>query len=38
VERFGRSGDLPDLYREYRLDVDTIVEAAARVAISVAEQ
>ena len=31
VERFGQSGDLPDLYREYRLDVDAIIDAAARV-------
>ena len=34
VDRFGQSGDLPDLYREYRLDVDAIVDAAARVAMS----
>ncbi len=34
VDRFGQSGDLPDLYREYRLDVDAIVDAAARVALS----
>ena len=31
VDRFGQSGDLPDLYREYRLDVDAIIDAAARV-------
>ena len=31
VERFGQTGDLPDLYREYRLDVDAIVEAAAEL-------
>ena len=35
VDRFGQSGDLPDLYREYRLDVNAIIDAAARVAISV---
>ena len=35
VDRFGQSGDLPDLYREYRLDVDAIIDAAARVAIPV---
>ena len=29
VEHFGQSGDLPDLYRVYRLDVDAIVDAAA---------
>ena len=34
VDRFGQSGDLPDLYREYRLDVDAIVDAAARVALA----
>ena len=34
VDRFGQSGDLPDLYREYRLDVDAIVDAVARVALS----
>jgi pyruvate dehydrogenase E1 component len=31
VERFGQTGSLPDLYREYRLDVDSIVEAAAEL-------
>ena len=29
VDRFGQTGDLPDLYRTYRLDSDAIVEAAA---------
>ncbi|KAB7648538.1 transketolase [Polymorphobacter fuscus] len=29
VDRFGQTGDLPDLYREYRLDVDAIVAAMA---------
>ncbi len=29
VEHFGQSGDLPDLYRHYRLDVDAILDAAA---------
>ena len=29
VDHFGQSGDLPDLYRAYRLDADAIVEAAA---------
>ena len=29
VEHFGQSGDLPDLYRACRLDVDAIVEAGA---------
>jgi len=31
VERFGQSGDLPDLYRTYRLDADAIIEAAAEL-------
>ncbi|NIJ37628.1 pyruvate dehydrogenase complex dehydrogenase (E1) component [Sphingopyxis panaciterrae] len=31
VERFGQTGDLLDLYRMYRLDVDAIVEAAAEL-------
>jgi pyruvate dehydrogenase E1 component len=29
VEHFGQSGDLPDLYRTYRLDVDAILDGAA---------
>ncbi|MGB7406313.1 MAG: transketolase [Pacificimonas sp.] len=31
VDRFGQTGTLPDLYREYRLDADAIVEAAAEL-------
>jgi pyruvate dehydrogenase E1 component len=31
IERFGQTGTLPALYREYRLDVDAIVEAAAEL-------
>jgi pyruvate dehydrogenase E1 component len=31
VDRFGQSGDLPDLYREYALDADAIVAAARRL-------
>jgi pyruvate dehydrogenase E1 component len=31
VDRFGQSGDIPDLYREYGLDADAIVAAAARL-------
>ena len=34
VDRFGQSGDLPDLYREYRLDRDAIVDAAARICLA----
>jgi pyruvate dehydrogenase E1 component len=29
LDSFGQVGDLPDLYRHYRLDVDAIVEACA---------
>jgi pyruvate dehydrogenase E1 component len=29
LDSFGQVGDLPDLYRHYRLDADAIVEAAA---------
>jgi pyruvate dehydrogenase E1 component len=29
VERFGQSGDIPDLYAAYRLDTEAIIEAAA---------
>jgi pyruvate dehydrogenase E1 component len=31
TDRFGQTGDLPDLYRLYRLDADAIVEAAAEL-------
>jgi pyruvate dehydrogenase E1 component len=31
IDRFGQTGNLGDLYREYRLDVDAIVEAAAEL-------
>jgi pyruvate dehydrogenase E1 component len=33
VERFGQSGDIPDLYREYGLDPEAIVDAAARACL-----
>ncbi len=29
TDRFGQTGTLPKLYREYRLDADAIVEAAS---------
>ncbi|MDX1422989.1 MAG: transketolase [Kiloniellales bacterium] len=29
VEHFGQSGDLPDLYRHYRLDVEAVIDACA---------
>jgi pyruvate dehydrogenase E1 component len=31
VDRFGQTGDLPDLYREYRLDTQAILDAAAEL-------
>ena len=31
VDRFGQTGDLPDLHRTYRLDTQAIVEAAAEL-------
>ncbi|MDB5583757.1 MAG: hypothetical protein JWR80_8933 [Bradyrhizobium sp.] len=31
VDRFGQTGDLPDLYRIYRLDAEAIVDAAAEL-------
>jgi len=33
VDRFGQAGDLPDLYREYGLDVDAILDACAQALI-----
>jgi pyruvate dehydrogenase E1 component len=33
VERFGQSGNIPDLYRAYGVDADAIVEAAARLIV-----
>ena len=33
VDHFGQSGDIPDLYRVHRLDVDAILEAAATACI-----
>lgn len=31
INRFGQTGDLPDLYRTYRLDADAVVEAMAEL-------
>ena len=31
LDRFGQTGDLPDLYREYRLDSQAIIDAAAEL-------
>ena len=33
VDRFGQSGDIPDLYREYGIDAEAILDAAARACI-----
>ena len=33
VDRFGQSGDIPDLYRAYGLDRDAIIDAAARACL-----
>jgi pyruvate dehydrogenase E1 component len=33
VERFGQSGDIPELYKEYGLDTEAIVAAAARACL-----
>ena len=33
VDRFGQSGDIPDLYRLYGLDVDAILDAAASLCL-----
>ena len=33
VDTFGQSGDIPDLHAAYRIDVDAILDAAARAAI-----
>lgn len=37
ITSFGQVGDLPDLYRHYRLDAEAIVEAAAELQISISE-
>lgn len=31
TDRFGQTGDLPDLYHEYRLDAEAVIEAAAEL-------
>jgi pyruvate dehydrogenase E1 component len=37
VDRFGQSGDIPDLYREYGLDPLAIVDAVARACLDQAD-
>jgi pyruvate dehydrogenase E1 component len=31
TDRFGQTGDLPDLYQAYRLDAEAIADAAAEL-------
>lgn len=33
VERFGQSGDIPDLYHEYGIDADAVMNAVARLCV-----
>jgi pyruvate dehydrogenase E1 component len=33
VDHFGQSGDIPDLYREYAIDAEAILDAAARACL-----
>jgi pyruvate dehydrogenase E1 component len=33
IDRFGQSGDIPDLYQAYRIDTDAILDAAARACL-----
>jgi pyruvate dehydrogenase complex dehydrogenase (E1) component len=34
VDRFGQSGDIPDLYHAYGIDTDAILDAAARACLA----
>jgi pyruvate dehydrogenase E1 component len=34
IDHFGQSGDLPDLYRAYRVDADAILDAAAKACLA----
>jgi pyruvate dehydrogenase E1 component len=34
VDRFGQSADLPDIYQEYQLDTDAILDACAQALLS----
>jgi pyruvate dehydrogenase E1 component len=38
VDRFGQSGDIPDLYRAYGIDTDAILDAAARPCLAALRQ
>jgi pyruvate dehydrogenase E1 component len=33
VDHFGQSGDIPDLYKDYRIDTEAILDAAARACL-----
>ena len=33
VDGFGQSGDIPDLYRAYGIDTDSVLDAAARACV-----
>jgi pyruvate dehydrogenase complex dehydrogenase (E1) component len=38
VDRFGQSGDIPDLYRAHGIDSDAILDAAARACLTTLQQ
>src|SRR5271165_3025142 len=38
VDRFGQSGDIPDLYRAYGIDTDAILDAASRACLTALRQ
>jgi pyruvate dehydrogenase E1 component len=38
VDRFGQSGDIPDLYRAYEIDAEAILDAAARACLLAARR
>jgi pyruvate dehydrogenase complex dehydrogenase (E1) component len=38
VEGLGQEGEIPDLYRIYRLDTEAIIDAAARACLRAAAE
>jgi pyruvate dehydrogenase complex dehydrogenase (E1) component len=38
IDRFGQSGDIPDLYRAYGIDTEAILAAAARTLLTAMRQ
>ena len=38
VDRFGQSGDIPDLYQAYGIDTEAIIDAAARACLTALRQ